>query len=208
MRHFALSSSLSFLLDAMNLMHTARIDPEQQKNVCFTYIALMAAYLFFHFISIMADKWVTKEPTTYFMFKFLRLNFIKAEDRYKKFVRLFDTLGSFLGLVALVLGVFSLLCDQYDIEFEPEGQLKEMKDSLDGFYGSMKSVVDDLESIAKALNYKVTCETIYEAMGVSFLAGVGASFIPGKVSGNLQNNSKILLKVLALWDLLQRQLFT
>ena len=190
-------------------MYTARIEPEQQKIVCFIYIALMASYLFFHSISIMADKWVTKEPTTYFMFKLLRLNFITAEDRYKKFVRLFDTLGSFFGLVSFVLGVFSLLCDQYDIEFDLGGQLKEMKDSLDEFYGNMKSIEDDLEKIVTALNYKVTCKMIYEVMGVGVVAGVGASFVPGEVSENLQNFSHILLKVLAvLWGLLQRQRYT
>ena len=147
MQYFTLSCSLGFLLDAMNPMHGPQIELEQQKIFGYTYIALMSAYLFFHSIFILADKWVTKEPITYFMFKFLRFNFITADGAYKKFVRLFDTLGSFFGLVALILGIFSLLCDQYDIEFELEGQLKEMKDTLENFYENMKSIVDDLEKV-------------------------------------------------------------
>ena len=133
----------------MNPMHDAKIEPEQQKIFGHTYIALMSAYLLFHSIFILADKWVTKEPITYFFFKFLSFNFITADGAYKKFVRLFDTLGSFFGLVALILGIFSLLCDQYDIEFELEGQLKEMSNTLEEFYESMKPVVDDLQKVVK-----------------------------------------------------------
>ena len=133
----------------MNPMHDAKIEPEQQKIFGHTYIALMSAYLLFHSIFILADKWVTKEPITYFFFKFLSFNFITADGAYKKFVRLFDTLGSFFGLVALILGIFSLLCDQYDIEFELEGQLKEMSNTLEEFYESMKPVVDDLQKVVE-----------------------------------------------------------
>ena len=147
--YFALSCSLGFLLDAMNPMHEPKIDPKQQEIFGYAYIFLMSAYLLFHSIFILADKWVTKQPITYFIFKFLRFNFVIADGAYKKFVRFFDTLGSFFGLVALILGIFSLLCDQYDIEFELEGQLKEMKDTLEEFRDSMKPVVNDLKKVGK-----------------------------------------------------------
>ena len=192
----------------MNPMHEAKINPEQQEIFGYTYVALMSAYLIFHLIFILADKWVTKEPITYFMFKFLRFNFITAEGAYKKFVRLFDTLGSFFGLVALILGIFSLLCDQYDIEFELEGQLKEMKDTLEKFYERMKSVVDDLEKVVdegylvvnviycaqvvKALNYEMTCKNVYDFMSFGIVAGIVGSLIPGlslrKISKTLPIN--------------------
>ena len=133
----------------MNPMHGPKIDPKQQEIFGYAYIFLMSAYLLFHSIFILADKWVTKQPITYFIFKFLRFNFVIAEGAYKKFVRFFDTLGSFFGLVALILGIFSLLCDQYDIEFELEGQLKEMKDTLEEFRDSMKPVVNDLKKVGK-----------------------------------------------------------
>ena len=102
------------------------------------------------------------------MFKFLRFNFITAEGTYPKFVRAFDTLGSFFGLVALILGVFSLACDQYDIEFELEGQLKEMKDTLEGFYGSTTSFVKYLSMIVKALDFMVTCWNTYHLRALVF----------------------------------------
>ena len=133
----------------MNPMHGPKIDPKQQEIFGYAYIFLMSAYLLFHSIFILADKWVTKQPITYFIFKFLRFNFVIAEGAYKKFVRFFDTLGSLFGLVALILGIFSLLCDQYDIEFELEGQLKEMKDTLEEFRDSMKPVVNDLKKVGK-----------------------------------------------------------
>ena len=133
----------------MNPMHGPKIDPKQQEIFGYAYIFLMSAYLLFHSIFILADKWVTKQPITYFIFKFLRFNFVIADGAYKKFVRFFDTLGSFFGLVALILGIFSLLCDQYDIEFELEGQLKEMKDTLEEFRDSMKPVVNDLKKVGK-----------------------------------------------------------
>ena len=180
---------MGFLLDAMNPMHGPKIEPEQQKIFGYTYTALMAAYLLFHSIFILADKWVTKEPITYFMFKFLRFNFITADGAYKKFVRLFDTLGSFFGLVALILGIFSLLCDQYDIEFELVGQLKEMKDTLDNFYGGMKSVVDELNKIIEVVNYKVTCKNVYDLMTTGIVAGIVTSFIPGESSKLLFSNA-------------------
>ena len=164
----------------MNPMHAPHIEPDEQIIFGHTYIGLMAAYLFLHGIFILADKWVTKQPITYFLFRFLRFNFITAEGAYKKFVRLFDTLGSFFGLVALVLGIFSLLCDQYDIEFELEGELKELKDTLEGFYERMKLLVDDLEKIVKALNIQVTCNHVYELMSTGIVAGIVASFIPGE----------------------------
>ena len=164
----------------MNPMHGPQIEPDEQKIFGHTYIGLMAAYLVLHGIFILLDKWVTKQPITYFLFRFLRFNFLTAEGAYKKFVRLFDTLGSFFGLVALVLGIFSLLCDQYDIEFELEGELKELKDTLEGFYERMKLLVDDLEKIVKALNFQVTCNHVYELMSTGIVAGIVASFIPGE----------------------------
>ena len=167
-------------MDAMNPMHAPQIEPDEQKIFGHTYIGLMAAYLVLHGIFILLDKWVTKQPITYFLFRFLRFNFITAEGAYKKFVRLFDTLGSFFGLVALVLGIFSLLYDQYDIEFELEGELKELKDTLEGFYERMKLLVDDLEKIVKALNFQVTCSHVYELMSTGIVAGIVASFIPGE----------------------------
>ena len=158
----------------MNPMHAPQIEPQEQKIFGHTYIGLMVAYLFLHGIFILLDKWVTKQPITYFLFRFLRFNFITAEGAYKKFVRLFDTLGSFFGLVALVLGIFSLLCDQNDIEFEL-GELKELKDTLEGFYERMKLLVDDLEKNLKALNVPTvnsSVSSLFELMSNGIVARI------------------------------------
>ena len=140
------------------------------------------AYLVLHGIFILADKWVTKQPITYFLFRFLRFNFITAEGAYKKFVRLFYTLGSFFGLVAHVLGIFSLLCDQNDIEFEL-GELKELKDTLEGFYERMKLLVDDLEKNLKALNVHAvnsSVSSLYELMTGIVARIVDLASFPGE----------------------------
>ena len=104
-----------------------------------------------------------------------------SEGAYKKFVRVFDTMGSFFGLVALILGLFSLLCDQYDLEFELEGELKEVMDGFREFYDDMKSVVDAVQKIIEELDFKMTCEAIYKVIGGGALVGLGLSVIPGVI---------------------------
>ena len=166
----------------MNPMHAPQIEPDEQKIFGHTYIGLMAAYLVLHGVFIFLDKWVTKQPITYFLFRFLRFNFITAEGAYKKFVRLFYTLGSFFGLVAHVLGIFSLLCDQNDIEFEL-GELKELKDTLEGFYERMKLLVDDLEKNLKALNVHAvnsSVSSLYELMTGIVARIVDLASFPGE----------------------------
>ena len=63
-------------------------------------------------LSLVTKHWRLRHPIQWWAFRFLKLNFYSCEGAYKKCVRLFDTLGSFFGLAGLLLGLFSLLCDQ------------------------------------------------------------------------------------------------
>jgi len=64
---------------------------------------------------------------------FLTSNLIKEDGVNKKLVRIFDTLGSLFALVGLVIGLTSVFLDQYDLDFEPEGELKLFADVMHDF---------------------------------------------------------------------------
>ena len=170
-----LSCSCRLILDINDL------DVETKHFHGYIYIGLISSYMILHTICNLTQVWVTKAPVTFFFVKFFKFNFYKSKGAYKKFVRVFDTLGSCLGLFGLVFGIFSLLCDQYDIEFElKEGsELKKMKNDFDSFLGDMKDVVIELNKLIDKLNYKVTCSNIYDVMGGGALLGILASLVPG-----------------------------
>jgi hypothetical protein len=171
---FTLSCGLRSLLD---LNH----DKAQQHFFGYVYISLLSAYIFLHILGFITEKWVTKEPIHNFVFKFFRFNFYTAEGSYKKWVRLFDTLGGFFGLIGLILGLFSLFCDQYDLEFELQGELKEVMDSFKNFYKHIKDVADVLKEIIDELaKYNVTCKNLYDALIGGTAAVIISSLIPGR----------------------------
>ena len=59
---------------------------------------------------------------------------------------MFDTLGSILALIGLILGICSLILDQYDLEFELEGQLKTLKDQMNTFHTNFKNEIVSIMS--------------------------------------------------------------
>jgi len=123
-----------------------------------------------------------KHPIGWWGYKFLKMNFYTCDGAYKKFVRLFDTLGSFFGLAGLMLGLFSVLCDQYDLEFEFEGELKSFADGLNTYTSKIKSVVDQVKRIIKSIDFNITCEAIYSTIATGTLSGLVLSIIPGASS--------------------------
>ena len=125
-----------------------------------------------------------KHPIGWWGYKFLKMNFYTCDGAYKKFVRLFDTLGSFFGLAGLMLGLFSVLCDQYDLEFEFEGELKSFADGLNTYTSKIKSVVDQVKRIIKSIDFNITCEAIYSTIATGTLSGLVLSIIPGTILSN------------------------
>ena len=96
-------------------------------------------------------------------------------------MRFFDTLGSFFGLLGLLLGLFSVLCDQYDLEFEFEGELKDFADGLSKFQSQVENVVDTVNNIIKKIDYKITCEHIYSIFAGGSTTALILSILPGKI---------------------------
>ena len=170
---FTLSCSFRILLDI-------NLELSQKYFFAYFYIVLLSVYVFLHFVGLFTRRWAIKEPINNFVHKFFRFNFITSEGAYKKFVRVFDTMGGFLGLLGLILGIFSLLCDQYDLEFELDGGLKEVSDNFQDFYGKVKSTVDKVNKIIDSIDWEITCDKIYKVIGGGALAGFVTSIIPGK----------------------------
>ena len=172
---FTLSCGMRTLLDVN--MH-----PTQKTYFGYVYCILLGVYLSFHIIGFCLRRWTIQEPINNFIVKFFRFNFYTSEGAYKKWVRLFDTIGGFCGLIALILGIFSLLCDQYDVEFEVEGELKEFLDEFSQFSGHVKEMVDHVRDLIKSLETVIpdfTCEKIYQMVGGAIAIGGVISFIPG-----------------------------
>ena len=83
-----------------------------QRFFAYSYVILMLFFIALETLSLVTKHWRLRHPIQWWAFRFLKLNFYSCEGAYKKCVRLFDTLGSFFGLAGLLLGLFSLLCDQ------------------------------------------------------------------------------------------------
>ena len=83
-----------------------------QRFFAYSYLILMLFFIALETLSLVTKHWRLRHPIQWWAFRFLKLNFYSCEGAYKKCVRLFDTLGSFFGLAGLLLGLFSLLCDQ------------------------------------------------------------------------------------------------
>ena len=169
---FTLSCGMRTLLD---------VDMHHSQKTCFgyAYCILLSIYLLLHIIGFCTRRWAIQDPINNFIVKFFRFNFFTSEGAYKKWVRLFDTIGGFCGLIALILGIFSLLCDQYDVEFEVEGELKEFLDEFGEFSGHVKDMVDKVRELISKLDIDLNCDKIYKMVGGAAAIGVGISFIPG-----------------------------
>ena len=114
---FTLSSGLRLILDL-------RKDVEGQNPFAYAYIILILSFTVLELLSLTTKHLRLRDPIQWWVFKFLKLNFYSSDGAYKKCVRMFDTAGSCFGLVSLFLGLASVLCDQYDLQFQFEGNLK------------------------------------------------------------------------------------
>ena len=89
---------------------------------------------------------------------FLRKN-VREPGVNKKVIRCLDTIATILGLVGLVLGLNSIFVDQYDMDFEPRGNLTQVvslickaKIKKEELSTQMKIVIDALQDWKIDLN--------------------------------------------------------
>ena len=85
--------------------------------------------------------------------------------------------------MGLLLGLFSMMCDQYDLEFEFEGDLKTFADGVTDFTSRVTEVADELKRIIKAIDYNISCEQIYSALTTGSVAAFVLSIVPGIIPG-------------------------
>ena len=172
---FTLSSGLRLILDL-------RRDVEGQSLFAYTYIILILSFTVLELLSFATKQVRLRDPIEWWIVKFFKLNFYSTDGAYKKWVRLFDTAGSWFGLVSLFLGLFSVLCDQYDLEFEFEGDLKNFVEGVESFKTGIRSVADALKKIVDDLDLKITCEAVYTTLASGTLAAGVLSVLPGASS--------------------------
>ena len=163
----------------MRLILDLRRDVTGQRFFAYTYVVLMVSYMLLELLSLLTKQWRLKDPIDWWAYKFIKTNFYSCDGAYKKCVRLFDTMGNFFGLLGLLIGLFSVLCDQYDLEFEFEGELKTFNQQVTKFRDTVYSVSEELQKIIKKIDYNITCEQIYSAFATGSAAAFVLSFVPG-----------------------------
>ena len=104
----------------------------------------------------------------------------------------------FFGLIGLVIGIFSLLMDQYDFEFEAEGELKDVVDGLQSFAEGVKTVADAVKEVIRHLDFNVTCEAIYTALASGSVAAFVTSIIPGIELYSWSEKQKLVQQSIAI----------
>ena len=90
-------------------------------------------------------------------------------------------MGSFLGLVGFLLGIFSMVCDQYNLEFKLKGDMKEIMDRIHEFYNDINSMVYKVKDIIDKIDFEITCETIHQVLVGGLMVELGLSLIPGNI---------------------------
>ena len=94
--------------------------------ISYFWIYLIAFMLLLHLIETCLDIFPVLTCCNSFC-EFITRN-MRESGVNKKCVRFFDTLGSIAALIALVIGLTSLFVDKYDLNFLPEGFLKDLVD--------------------------------------------------------------------------------
>ena len=73
-----------------------------------------------------------------------------------------------------------MFADQYDLDFKPMGDLKEIIMALKSFKNGLEQVQATLESIYSKLNLEITCQHIYDALTGGIIASGILAMVPGK----------------------------
>ncbi len=149
----------------------------------------VASYTWMYLVSLLLLLWILEEivSTTRHrekrtaVWRFFVEN-IRENGVNKKTVRFLDTAGTLFALTGLVVGLCSLFLDQYDLDFEPDGFLKDAADVLVEFQRQLKGVTLFLKNVIETLDQKFTCQEVYSALGTSAAVTLFAGFFPGAAS--------------------------
>ena len=106
-------------------------------------------------------------------------NFQANQNWSRKILRFLDTLASILVLTGMIFGFASIFNDQYDIELEADGFLKDFDDSISKFGNQIKELQTKLQKVMKEITLNLTCEEEQAIIGGTFGGTIVAQFIPG-----------------------------
>ena len=73
----------------------------------------------------------------------------------------------------------SIFFDQYDIEFNPEGFVKDIVDAASYFNKTFDPMVQETRNIIDKIDLKLTCQDVYSSLGVGAGVSLVVSLIPG-----------------------------
>ena len=139
---------------------------------------VMSLLIFFGFIYILIGFCIN---ATYVRV-FFRANFNKERAGGRKTIRILDTMASILTLIGMIIGLASLFVDQYDIEFDPDGFVKDIIETTKEFEDKFKPLTTQLNKVIETLDRDFTCEDVFHALGTGAAVGLFASFFPGASS--------------------------
>ena len=110
---------------------------------------------------------------------FWTINFNSDRTGSRKVIRLMDTTATIFMLVSMIIGFASLFIDQYDIDFDPDGFVKDVVDACKEFGDQINPVMIQLNKVVDAIDKHYTCETVYSVLGTGTALTIFASFFPG-----------------------------
>ena len=106
-------------------------------------------------------------------------NFQANQNWSRKILRFLDTLASILVLTGMIFGFASIFNDQYDIELEADGFLKDFNDAISKFGNQIEELQGKLQKVMKNITLNLTCEEEQAIIGGTFGGTIVAQFIPG-----------------------------
>ena len=71
----------------------------------------------------------------------------------------------------MVMGVASIFMDQYDIEFDPDGTVKEVLDTVNDFQNKVDPITEEIKRLTNKLDLKFTCDEVYQTAGTAAAVG-------------------------------------
>ena len=91
-------------------------------------------------------------------------NFQANQNWSRKILRFLETLASILILTGMIIGFASMFNDQYDIELEADGFLKDFNQSISKFEDDVKELATQINHIKEKIP-KLTCEDEKKIIG-------------------------------------------
>ena len=159
-----------------NLTKTLAFEVDFGKfGLIFTWTNVMVPMVGFGLFYILIGLFVNGS----YVKAFWTINFNSDRKGSRKVIRLMDTMASIFMLVSMIIGFASLFIDQYDIDFDPDGFVKDVVDACTEFETHINPVMTQLNKVVDDIDKHYTCDNVYKALGTGTALTIFASFFPG-----------------------------